>query len=57
MTTKTIGNMNWEACQTCTHSDELLGGCDLDVPESIEMMILNCDYIECSHYTEKKENK
>lgn len=46
----TIGNMNWYACRSCKHTDELLGGCNLNVPDSLDMMNLNYDYIECNKY-------
>jgi len=49
-----IGSMNWDACKDCKYSDELFGGCIFDVPESIEMMVLNGDYIECSHHSKKE---
>ena len=50
-----IGNMDWYACRSCKHTDELLGGCDLDVPDSLDMMSLNYDSIECNRYEKTVE--
>ena len=49
---RTIGRMTWDACQSCKHMDELLGGCVIGVPESFDMMTMSYDSIECDKYEE-----